>query len=74
MLNIIKMVGNVASIGGSFAVGMTYTLPGYMAFMVGSACWLYAGFVNRDKHLLILNGFFLAANVIGLYNAIPWKP
>lgn len=66
----LKWFGNVASIAGSFAVSMKFYLLGYCLFMAGASAWFIVGFVNRDKPLMVLNGFFTTANVLGLYNVL----
>ena len=42
---------------------------GYICFSLGSIAWLYVGFANRDKPLMVLNGTFFVANIIGLFRA-----
>lgn len=69
-MNWIKWIGTVASVVGSFAVGMTFTLFGYCFFLLGAGAWLYVAWTSRDRAMFTLNGFFMAANVIGLYNAL----
>lgn len=62
-------IGTVASVIGSFVVAMQFMLIGYCLFIIGSVSWLYIGIVRRDKALMVLNGCFMVANLIGLYNA-----
>jgi hypothetical protein len=64
----IEWLGTAASVIGSFLVGMTFYFVGYIFFVVGSVSWFYIGFKKRDNALMVLNGFFMTANVIGIYN------
>lgn len=66
----ISWVGTVASIIGSFAVALQFYIVGYCLFLVGSISWLIVGSIRADKSLITLNGFFLAANIIGLWKVI----
>lgn len=69
MINKISWTGTLASVLGSFTVAMKFLLMGYAFFLVGAVAWLAVGVVRRDKALVALNGAFLCANLIGLYNA-----
>ncbi len=68
-MKVTSWTGTVASVIGSFTVAMKFFLAGYCLFIVGSVSWLYVGIVRRDVPLVALNGAFLLANLIGLYNA-----
>ena len=65
----IKWLGTLASIAGSFVVASKIFLLGYCLFVVGSVSWLIAGIREREMPLIVLNGTFLCANILGLYNA-----
>jgi hypothetical protein len=69
-MNLIKWVGTVASVAGSFLVSAHFFTLGYCFFLLGAVSWLYVGWHSKDKAMLTLNGFFLSANVLGLYNAL----
>ena len=69
-MNKIGWLGTVTSVIGSFTVALHFALAGYLLFIVGSISWLFVAIVRRDKSLAVLNGFFLAANLIGVYNAV----
>lgn len=69
-MNKLGWFGTVASVIGSFAVALHFMLIGYILFLFGSVAWLYIGIFRKDKPLYILNGFFLAANLLGLFNSI----
>jgi hypothetical protein len=68
-MNKIGWLGTITSVIGSFTVALHYMLAGYGFFLVGSISWLFVAIIRRDKSLAVLNGFFLAANIIGAYNA-----
>lgn len=65
-MNIIKWLGTITSVAGSFVVALQIYTFGYVLFLIGSISWFYIGLVSRDKPLWILNGCFLTANIIGL--------
>jgi hypothetical protein len=66
----ISWFGTITSILGSFTVALHFMLAGYVLFLAGSISWLYVGVIRRDYSIAVLNGFFLTANMIGLYNAL----
>ncbi len=68
-MNKIRWIGTVASIVGSFVVACKFFVPGYLLFIAGSISWLMIGLRTKDKALSVLNGVFLCANFLGLYNA-----
>lgn len=65
----LKWTGTIASMIGAFLVALGFMLPGYIAFMIGSFSWLSVAGIEKDKPLAVLNGFFLLANIMGLYRA-----
>lgn len=69
-MRLVSWIGTAASILGSFAMAFQFFLFGYCAFLVGSVSWLILGFSKRDNPLIVLNGAFLTANMIGLYNVL----
>jgi hypothetical protein len=70
MVNRIGWIGTGSSILGAFSVAMHYLVMGYSLFLLGSISWLLVAIYRRERSLAVLNGFFLAANLIGLYNGI----
>lgn len=64
----IGWIGTVASIMGSFLVAFQIAVFGYILFLVGSISWLWVGWKKKEKSLITLNLFFLAANLVGLHN------
>ena len=70
MIKIIPWLGTITSIIGAFLVASQIVLFGYCAFIIGSVSWLIVGIVKKDRPLIILNGTFFLANLLGLYNVI----
>ena len=70
MLNKLQWLGTGTSIIGSFAVAMGMFIAGYSAFLIGSISWLIVGFTSKNRPLIVLNGFFLLANLIGGFRAV----
>jgi hypothetical protein len=66
----LKWIGTVASVIGSFTLALQFALVGYCLFLVGSVSWLIVGIKNRDKALITLNLFFFVANIIGFYKVL----
>jgi nicotinamide riboside transporter PnuC len=65
-----KWIGTIASIIGSFLVAMTFAGIGYIFFLIGSGAWLYVAIKSKDYPLLILNLTFFVANIIGIWNYV----
>jgi hypothetical protein len=70
MMKFTAWLGTVTSIAGSFSVAFQSYTFGYMLFMLGSISWLTVAAYRKDFALGVLNGTFLVANIIGLYNAL----
>ena len=70
MINKISWLGTIASIIGAFVVASKLFLVGYCFFIVGSVSWLIVGFARKDKSLIVLNGTFFLANILGLFNSV----
>ena len=66
----IKWFGTITNIIGAFTVAYHMFLIGYVCFAIGSISWLYIGYKTKDTALITLNGVFMLANILGLYNAI----
>lgn len=69
MINKISWLGTVSSIIGSFVVASQLFFIGYCFFIIGSLSWLIVGYYRKDKSLIVLNGTFFLANILGLYNS-----
>ena len=66
----IGWIGTVASVIGSFVVAFQILILGYSFFLVGCICWLWVSIKTRNLSLGVLNGFFMLANMIGLWRSI----
>ena len=66
----LQWFGTITSVAGSFILALGFLLLGYCAFVFGAVSWLIVGIKNNNRPLIVLNGFFLAANMIGLYRAV----
>ena len=69
MINKISWIGTLSSIIGAFIVASQLFFLGYCFFIIGSLSWLLVGYYRKDKSLIVLNGTFFLANILGLYNA-----
>jgi len=69
MIKFFSWLGTLASIVGAFMVATKIVFLGYCLFIIGSVSWLFVGIKNRDMPLIVLNGTFLLANLVGLYNS-----
>lgn len=59
-------LGTTFSICGSFLVATGTMDYGYICFLLGSLAWLIVAIVRKDRALLVLNGTFFLANIIGI--------
>lgn len=69
MIKNLSWFGTASSIIGSFIVAFGFFKIGYLAFLFGSAAWLIVGHLKDDKPLMVLNGTFFVANIIGIFRA-----
>ena len=69
MINKISWVGTLSSIIGAFIVASQLFFLGYCFFIIGSLSWLVVGYYRKDKSLIVLNGTFFLANILGLFNS-----
>jgi len=69
MINKISWLGTLSSIIGAFIVASQLFFMGYCFFIIGSLSWLIVGYYRKDKSLMVLNGTFFLANILGLYNS-----
>ncbi len=66
----LSWIGTAVSIGGSFAVAGHLFVAGYVAFLVGCVALLTVFVKDKNYSMIVLQCFFMVANVIGLYNAL----
>ena len=64
----LEWFGTISSVVGSFVVAAKVMILGYTLFLAGSMAWLIVGAVTKNRPLIVLNGFFFAANVFGFIN------
>jgi hypothetical protein len=69
MINKISWIGTLSSIIGAFIVASQLFFLGYCFFIIGSLSWLIVGYYRKDRSLMVLNGTFFLANILGLYNS-----
>jgi hypothetical protein len=69
-VEMIGWIGTVASVIGSFVVAFQVFVLGYVLFLIGSVSWLWVAVKTRNLSLGVLNGFFMLANIIGLWRSI----
>ena len=65
----LSWIGTLASIAGAFLMAFGMVQCGYIAFSIGSISCLIVAFNKKDMPLIVLNGTFFVANIIGLYRA-----
>lgn len=70
MLQFTKWVGTITSVIGAFILACGFVKTGYSLFIIGSGAWFIVGFWTKDKAMITLNAFFLAADFVGIYNSI----
>lgn len=66
----LEWAGTITSIIGSFIIAFGYMLAGYSFFLIGSVCWLSVGFKQHNRPLIVLNGTFFLANIIGFVRSV----
>lgn len=68
----IKWIGTVSGIIGSLLVAMNNGLQfaGYTCFLIGALSWFYASIKTADKAGIMQWGFFVAVNIMGIYNYV----
>lgn len=66
----LSWLGTGASILGSFAVAFHFFLAGYIAFLAGAVALLTVFVKDRNWSMIVLQCFFMVANIIGLYHAL----
>jgi len=65
----ISWFGTFTSIAGAFLMAFGFVKFGYVCFSLGSFSWLIIGVKEKNKPMLVMNGTFFVANIIGLYRA-----
>jgi nicotinamide riboside transporter PnuC len=68
MTKILEMIGTGSGVLGAFLVAIKLAVWGYPFFLVSSVALTYTAWRYNQKNLLVLQGVFLAVNVLGLFN------
>lgn len=68
MLEKVKWLGTITSVIGAFFLALHFPITGYILFTIGSGAWFGVGFYTKDRAMITLNAFFLAADFLGLWN------
>jgi hypothetical protein len=66
VLSALGWFGTIVSVIGSFAVAFGFMFYGYCFFVTGATAWAIVARAKRDNALLVLQGFFFCANIVGL--------
>lgn len=69
LLTSLKWIGTTLAVIGALAIALNlpYSGWGFVAFLVSSVCWSIAGFMMKEPSLVVLQGTFVAINVVGIY-------
>lgn len=68
-MKFLSWFGTASSIAGAFLMAFGFAKIGYILFSFGSLSWLIVGYNEKNNSLMVLNGTFFVANIIGLYRA-----
>jgi hypothetical protein len=66
----IAWIGTIGGIIGAFLVASGLMVIGYCSFLIGAICCFYCAFKDGNRSLMVQFGFFLCANVLGLWKNI----
>jgi nicotinamide riboside transporter PnuC len=70
MNKILETIGTIAGIIGAFLVATKFGQYGYPFLLISSVCLLYSAIRFNQRNFLALQGVFLSANIIGLFNYV----
>lgn len=70
MTKFFETFGTLAGIIGAFLVAAKYGQWGYPFFFISSVCLLTSAISLRQRNFIALQGVFLAANILGLFNYV----
>ena len=62
----IEMAGVILAVIGSFTVASGNFSIGYPIFVASSIFLCYTAMMQKNRNLLVLNAFFLVANILGI--------
>ena len=68
-MTFLKWIGTALAIVGALAIALNipYSGWGFVAFLVSSVSWSIAGFMMKEPSLVVLQGTFVAINLVGIY-------
>jgi hypothetical protein len=70
MNKFLETLGTFCGIVGAFLVATKYGSWGYPFFFVSSICLLVSAIRFRQRNFIALQGVFLSANIVGLFNYV----
>ena len=68
MTKFFETLGTIAGIIGAFLVATKFGQYGYPFFFASSICLLISAIRLRQRNYIALQGVFLLANIVGLFN------
>lgn len=70
MTKFFETLGTVCGIIGAFLVAFKLGQLGYPFFFISSMCLLYSAILLGQRNYIALQGVFLSANIVGLFNYV----
>lgn len=70
MIKFFETFGTICGIIGAFLVALKYGQWGYPFFFASSMCLLYSAIRLGQRNYIALQGVFLSANIVGLFNYV----
>ena len=68
-MSALKWIGTALGVAGALVVALNLPFSGwgFVAFLVSSVSWTIAGIMMKEPSLIVLQGAFVAINLIGIY-------
>jgi hypothetical protein len=70
MIKAFETIGTIAGIIGAFLVATKLGQYGYPFFFLSSVCLLTSAIKLKQRNFIALQGVFLSANIVGLFNYV----
>lgn len=70
MIKFAETLGTICGIIGAFLVAFKLGQYGYPFFFVSSLALTYSAIKLRQRNFIALQGVFLTANIVGLFNYV----
>lgn len=70
MIKFFETFGTICGIIGAFLVAFKLGQLGYPFFFISSMCLLYSAIRLGQRNYIALQGVFLSANIVGLFNYV----